>query len=177
MITDSEIRQTGSLGKPHGIGGEITALIPEDIDIDLLRCIVVETEGIYVPFFIEQWRPKSSESVLLKLEGIDNEIQAKNLANKPVFVLREDLDKMGFAEDSDGDGFYTADIIGFTVRDSDGTPVGKIKDYDDQTENILILVELPDNREVYLPLADDLIEDFDPEGKTITLDIPLGIIE
>lgn len=175
MITSSELYPAGRLGKPHGINGEVTALIPGEIDIDELKCIVLDIDGIFVPFFIDQWRTKSGESVLLKLEGISNEIQAKALSNKEIYILHEDMAKMGLEEEVN-EGFYTADVIGFTLYDSDGSLVGEVTDYDDQTDNVLLLVKLSDGREVYVPLADDLLTGFDAENKTITLDLPTGII-
>lgn len=177
MIRKTEIRPVGTFNKPHGINGEINAVIPSDIDIDRLKCVVVELDGIFVPFFIEQWRPRSSESVLLKLEGIDNENQAKELTNKELYLLVEDLREMGLENDEESNGFYMSDIIGYTVHDTDGTVAGEITGYDDQTENVLISVRTPRGKTVYLPLADNLIEDFDSGHRSITLDIPAGLID
>lgn len=178
MITESEILAVGNLAKPHGINGEITGILPSEISLDDLTCVVIDIDGIYVPFFIEKWRPKSSESVLIKFEGIDNEIKAKQISNKDLFVLRRDLEKMGFEEpDNDEEGFYASDLIGFTVFDSDNNRIGQVCDYDDQTENLLILVKRQDDSTIYLPLADDLIEEFDSEKKVIILDLPTGLID
>ena len=85
MIKSEEIKEIGSFIKPHGINGEIVALLPSEIDVDALSCIVLDMDGIYVPFFIEDWRPKAKESILLKLEGVTDEIAAKEFTGKIIF--------------------------------------------------------------------------------------------
>ena len=70
MITREELIAIGHYNKPHGVAGEISATI--DVDADALRelsCLVSEVDGIYVPFFINSCRSKSSETVLLTIDG------------------------------------------------------------------------------------------------------------
>lgn len=174
MIKPEEIKEIGSFIKPHGINGEITALFPAEVDPDMLSCIVLDMDGIFVPFFIDEWRPKATESVLLKLEGVTDESGAKEFAGKHIFCLRKDLPE-SIAEDDEG--FFTGDLIGFELSDADSTPVGEVIDFDDQTENVLLMVKRPDGTVIYAPLAEELIVEFDPEAKKISLDLPEGIYE
>lgn len=173
MIKSEEIKEIGSFIKPHGINGEIVALLPSEIDVDALSCIVLDMDGIYVPFFIEDWRPKAKESILLKLEGVTDEIAAKEFTGKIIFCLRRDLPESF----EDEDGFFTGDLIGFELYSADMNSVGEVVDFDDQTENVLLMVKRPDGAIIYVPLAEDLIVEFDPEGEKITLDLPEGIYE
>ena len=92
MITPDSIIRIGQLVKPHGIKGEITATLDYDIDLDLLSCIVIEIDGIYVPFFIAGVRPKSTENVILKLDDIDHETAVKELCGKDYFAMRNDVE-------------------------------------------------------------------------------------
>lgn len=174
MIKPEEIKEIGSFIKPHGINGEITALFPAEVDPDMLSCIVLDMDGIFVPFFIDEWRPKATESVLLKLEGVTDESGAKEFAGKHIFCLRKDLPE-SIAEDDEG--FFTGDLIGFELSDTDSTPVGEVIDFDDQTENVLLMVKRPDGTVIYAPLAEELIVEFNPEAKKISLDLPEGIYE
>lgn len=50
MIHRSEILEIGRLLKPHGIKGEITVELFGDIDMRALKCVVVNIDGIFVPF-------------------------------------------------------------------------------------------------------------------------------
>lgn len=74
MIATDNLTAIGQFGRPHGLKGEISAQIPNtDIDPGELLCIFVELDGLYVPFFIESWRTKGAESVLLTLDGVDSQ--------------------------------------------------------------------------------------------------------
>lgn len=68
MITESEIIEIGKIGKPHGINGEINVYLNEDVDFERLDKIVLEIEGIYVPFFIDNVRTKRIDTVIMHIE-------------------------------------------------------------------------------------------------------------
>ncbi|MDE6528656.1 MAG: 16S rRNA processing protein RimM, partial [Muribaculaceae bacterium] len=87
MIRENELRVVGRLLKPHGICGEITALITGDVDLTELNCIVLRLDGIFVPFFLEAVRPKSSETDLLTINGISDETQAARLCPNDIYAL------------------------------------------------------------------------------------------
>ena len=102
MIEEKELVEIGKVGKPHGIHGEINVYIDEDVIIDRLEKLIVNIDGIYVPFFIESIRPKRIDSVIMSLEGIENEQQAAELTNHEAFALITDDVK----EQPDDDGMY-----------------------------------------------------------------------
>jgi len=80
MIKKEDVFKIGQFAKPHGIKGEITLLTTSDVfDDSDDPFIVCEFEGILVPFFIEEYRYKSDSSILVKLENIDSELQAREL--------------------------------------------------------------------------------------------------
>ena len=60
IISPEILTTVGKLMKPHGINGEITVLLTADVDLAALRCVILEMDGIYVPFFLNSVRPKSS---------------------------------------------------------------------------------------------------------------------
>ena len=64
MIVESEISVIGRTLKPHGINGEIAATIDAPVNLDSLQCIILDIDGIYVPFFIRSYRYRGSEAVL-----------------------------------------------------------------------------------------------------------------
>ena len=65
MIRLAEIAEAGHFNKPHGIKGEMSATLDFDLDLDNVKCIIVSVEGIFVPFFIRSWRPKTADTCLL----------------------------------------------------------------------------------------------------------------
>lgn len=51
MITSDEIIEIGAFVKPHGVKGEISAQIDYEIDLQELKCLIIDIDGIFVPFF------------------------------------------------------------------------------------------------------------------------------
>ncbi len=78
---------------------------------------------------------------------------------------------------NDDDGFYAADLIGYTIVHADGRPVGKITDINDSTENALFIIQSPDGTDKYIPIADELIDEINPENRYITMTLPEGLLD
>lgn len=175
MIREQEIAVIGQTLKPHGINGEISATIDRDIDIAALKCLIFDIDGIYVPFFVGSYRARGTEAVLLSIDGIKDESQAAKLCGMDIFALKSDLADLD--DEFDEDGFYISDLVGYTLLDDKDKKIGEIIGYDDSTANTLLTIELEDNTTKYVPVADELIEEFNPEQKTIKLNLPAGIFE
>lgn len=174
MIGQSEIMPIGLLLKPHGIKGEITMQVDADIDLRELRCIVLDIDGIYVPYFIDSVRPRSSESVLVTISDIDTEEKAQELCGKEVYALRADVPN---ADGDDDGGFFLADLVGYNIETNENECIGEIIAYDDSTENVLIVVRSLAGKTIYIPIADEFIDGIDPDKKVVMMDLPEGLID
>lgn len=170
MIEAAQLTQIGRFGKPHGVRGEISAIA--DTDIGCLPCIFVETDGLMVPFFVENVRAKGVESVLLTIEGIDTQEKAATFTNRPLYACTADLPE----DDNDEDGFYLDDLVGWTITDGE-TTVGTIEDFDDSTANYLFHVLATDGNTIIIPASTDLIEGADPDTKTLFMNLPEGLLD
>lgn len=183
MITEDQLKPVGVFLKPHGINGEIALQRDfDDIDFDEFRCIVVDVDGIFVPFFIDGVRPKGAETDLLSIDGIDNETQAARLTNKTVYLLRDELSafRRKVAEESgdeEEEGFFADDLVGFAVRTDEGTELGQIVSIDDSTANYLFVVETESGRNLLIPVAEEFIAGIDTERNILTLSLPEGLLE
>ena len=86
MIREEEVYQIGKLGKTHGVKGEISFLFDDDVfdrvDTDYL---ILKIDGIFVPFFIEEYRFKSDSNAIVKFEDIDTQERARELTGCEVF--------------------------------------------------------------------------------------------
>lgn len=172
MIARDSLSEIGRFARPHGINGEITAALDYGLTPDDLRCIIVEIDGIFVPFFISSFRTKGHENFLLAIDGIDSDNEAKLLSNKIIYALTDELPEC--FENEDGDGLYASDLIGWNITEDD-RPLGIIDNIDDSTANVLLIVSTPDNKTIYVPLADELINAVDPDTKTLDVTLPDGI--
>ena len=174
MINRSELTPIGAFLKPHGIKGEIAAELDIDCDsVMSLSCIVVEMDGIYVPFFIGASRPKGRDTALLTVDGVGNENEAAQFAGKTVYAKADEIEG---EEGEDSAGTYVTDMAGYTIVNPEGDTVGKIDYVDDSTQNILFVVETPTQETVYIPAAPELMTALDLDRKTITMELPEGLL-
>lgn len=173
MIEEKELVGIGKIGKPHGIHGEINVYLDEDVIADRLEKLVMNIDGIFVPFFIESIRPKRVDTVIMALDGIDTEQKAAELTNHEVYALISDDVK----EQPDEDGMYASDLIGYTIVHVNGQPIGEITGVEDSTENALFLVKAQNESTVYIPIADDLIDEIDRDRKIVVMTIPEGLLD
>lgn len=177
MILSDEITAFGRVDKTHGIHGEMSvSLYPRaidiDIDVDAMRCVVLDIDGIYVPFFVKGSRQRGNGSLLLMLDGVDTDGEASSFTGKEIFALNNDLD---LAQDEDSDYLTLDDMPGYIIVDSDGTVVGTIGYVDDSTENVLFEVTAADGKAINVPAAEQLITDVDVDKKILYMNLPIGI--
>ena len=165
-----DVYRIGRIGKPHGVKGEMNFMFTDDVfdrtDSDYL---IIEVEGLLVPFFIEEYRFRSDETALLKLYDIDTQEQARQFTNCEVFFERSKAD-------TPDDELTWAQIVGFRIVDeNNGKIVGEIVAVDDSTENTLFEVQVS-QRQVLIPASDSLIRSIDTQSQTITMTIPDGLL-
>ncbi len=175
MITREELIVIGHYNKPHGVNGEISATV--DVDIDLVRalsCLVSDMDGIFVPFYVNACRPKTAETILLTIDGIDNEQEASRLVNHDIYALKTEFSLE--SEEADADGYPLDYFIGYELRDADGTRVGEITGVDLSTENAIFIVDR-DGDEVMVPATDELIVEFDTDNNLMVMDLPQGLLD
>lgn len=172
MIKLSEIAEIGRFNKPHGIKGEISVSVDGNIDLEDVKCIIVRIDGIFVPFFLKSVRPKTADTSLITIEGIDSEEKAQELTNRDIYILRSDLPE----EETDEDGLYASDLIGYEINDITSGNIGVIENINDSTQNILFIVRTPEGKELYIPVAEEFILSVDPDNETVRTDIPIEIL-
>ena len=169
MIKEQEVYKIGIIGKAHGVKGELSIQIDDDVfDRVDAEYLVLKLDGIFVPFFMEEYRFKSDSVALVKFEGVDTQERARELTGVEVYFPRELAE-----QDEEAELSYAA-LVGYTLIDNNsGNPIGTIAYVDEQTINIMF--ELEDGR--LIPASEELIVDVDQKNRTITLDIPEGILD
>ena len=167
MIRKEEVYKIGRLGKVHGVKGEITFMFDDDVfdrvDADYL---VLEVDGILVPFFIEEYRFRSDTTALMKFEDIDTQERARELTNCDVYFPH------ALVPDDEGPVTFSF-LVGFDlIEATTGQVVGRIAAINDQTANVLF--ELEDG--TLIPAADDLVTEIDQKKRQIHMTLPDGLL-
>ena len=168
MIRQEEVYKIGRLGKAHGVKGEVSFQFDDDIfdrvDADYL---VLDIDGILVPFFMEEYRFRSDSVCLVKFCNVDTQQRAQELTGCDVFFPR------ALAEEGDEIPSLSM-LVGFEiVNAANGKAIGRITAIDDSTANILF--EMEDG--MLIPANDDLIEVINAEQQQIKMNIPQGLLE
>ena len=168
MIKQEEVYRIGRLGKAHGIKGEVSFQFDDDIfDRVDAEYLVLEVEGILVPFFMEEYRFRSDTVALVKFCDVDTQQRASELTGCEVYFPR------ALADEDEGN-VSLAMLVGFDIIDAGtGSKIGTIAAVDDTTVNLLF--ELEDGR--LIPASDDLICDMDMKQGEIRMNIPEGLLE
>ena len=82
MIKRDELIKIGQFNKPHALQGEISFTFTDDIfDRSEAPYLVCEIDGIFVPFFIEEYRFRTDTTALMILENIYSSEDANMFTN------------------------------------------------------------------------------------------------
>lgn len=171
MIKKEEVFKIGIINKPHGVKGEVSFTFTDDIFDWVEDCdyLVLLLDGIWVPFFIEEYRFRSDNVALVKFEGIDSTEKARTLTNVEVYY------PVKFMDDQEEISSWNY-FIGFRVEDIHHGCLGTVVDVDDATMNVLFVIENGDE-EVLLPAHEEFILDIDRKKKILKVDIPDGLLD
>ncbi len=168
MIKREEVFKIGRLGKPHGVKGELFFQFDDDI-FDRVECdyLVLEIDGILVPFFMESHRFRNGYLAFVKFKDVDTQERASELTGCDVFFPCD-------LADAENEAPILEMLIGFKLIDANTKKlVGVITDINDQTANVLF--ELDNG--ALIPASDELIMNIDTDREQIVMDIPDGLLE
>lgn len=175
MIEKDKLVEIGKFQKTHALRGELNAVIDVPLEyVDDENPLIVEMEGIPVPFYAESVREKGSTTCLIKLRGVDSQQEAAEMVNKSIFAPRDIVEDY---MECDGEMLLEQDILGFKVLDVKFGDLGEVARVDSSTDNVLLVVEGLDGGEYLIPFVDDFILKINVDNKTIETSVPDGLLD
>ncbi|MFM2038543.1 MAG: hypothetical protein RL432_1482, partial [Bacteroidota bacterium] len=80
--------QIGHIAKLHGYLGEVSLFldVTQPEKYREMNLVYVEVDGIATPFTIHSVKPMNNGFMVLKLDGVNSEDEAKRLVRKSVFL-------------------------------------------------------------------------------------------
>ena len=135
-----------------------------------LQSFLIEQESSLIPCFTTKVRLHKSQLLRVSLEDVKSEKQADLMIGKSVYLPLDELPKLA------DDQFYFHDIIGFEVIDNLHGLIGTISGINDASSQVLLEVE-HDDRQIMIPLVDELIQKLDKQQKQLYLSIPEGLLD
>ena len=170
MIRKEEVYKIGLFNKPHGVHGELLFTFTDDIfdyaDCEYLICLL---DGIFVPFFIEEYRFRSDTTALMKLEGVDSAERARTFTNVEVYY------PVKYAEAVEDKGLTWDTFVGFSMKDIHAGVLGEVIDVDTSTVNTLFVVDRQ-GEELLVPAQEEFIRKINKGERQITVELPEGLL-
>lgn len=170
-MAKQEYFELGALAKPHGIKGALHAFLDVDdpYEYDELTSVFVQEGQELVPYFIDDIQIKPNLNLIF-FEGIDSVDKAKELVGKKLFL------PMSFLPKLKDNQFYYHEIIGYQVEDQSLGLLGIVKEVVSLgAQDVVVMIY--QNREVLIPLTDEIIPKVNKKEKVIQTILPEGLLE
>ena len=161
----------GKIIRTHGYKGGLKAILdvdqPEEYrELDML---FIEVKDQLIPWMIENIHLERNKANL-KLADLNDMESAEKLVGRFIYLPVELLPKLK------GNKFYYHEVAGFRVHDEDHGDIGFIDRVIDLPNNPLFAITFND-KEILLPISDEIILKVDRKKKTIDVRAPEGLIE
>ena len=161
----------GYFTKTKGLKGEIQLYFEfdayEDLDLDV---VFAELNGKMVPFFVSSFKLYPNNTGLFYFDDLDHIDKAQALVKKKVYLP---LAKM---PERDEDDFTYDDLKGFTVSDETQGELGQIIEVNEYPQHYVATIWFK-NKEILIPLNEDMIVEIDEDEKTLLVDLPEGLLD
>lgn len=191
MIRQEEVFKIGFISRTHGVKGEVEVQFTDDpFDRGEIDYLVLEIDGIFVPFFFNEYRYKGSQSALFTFADVDSEEKGRRLVGLSVYYPKAEAARIASEAVEEGEEMDLSSLRAltgyrvFAIDEEDSTDdelatfdLGEITYVDESSMNTLITVVDDDDEERILPLHTDFIVEVDAMERTLLLDIPLEILE
>lgn len=169
---EGELIEVGQTGRAHGVKGEVR-VFAEHPDAEFFQpgqSLWLEKRRGYDSYTIEKWRI-ANDFVIAKFEEVDGRTEAERLRNLPVYVAADSLPRAG------DESFYHFELEGRAVylRPTDDAPddqrrlVGEVAGIFPTGANDVLVVDLEDGEELYVPMFEGAVEEIAPDDDTVTL--------
>lgn len=171
-MDQSELYELGKILKTFGPKGEVVVYldVDEPAKYRKLDSVFVSFNKSFIPFFIEKIQLKPKNQAVVKFQDVDNQEDAAMFTGCSLFLPLSNLPKLK------GNRFYYHEIAGFDVIDEKKGPVGKVTRILELPHQAMFEI-LSGNKEILIPVVDEIIVKVDRKTKTLRIDAPEGLID
>jgi 16S rRNA processing protein RimM len=161
----------GHIAKVSRVEGAVTVKLEKSFidNIPQMESVFLEIEGRPVPFFIAESEYSGKDTLRIWFIAYDSAGKLNEFTGCRVFLTSD----AHSAEPDDDFG----DITGYEVLTDDDLLLGHITKVIQNPGQYLLSISSPQNKEILVPLHEDLIIQLDHKMKLIILKIPEGLLE
>jgi 16S rRNA processing protein RimM len=163
----------GYISSPHGIKGEVRVVPLTDHPgrfrkMDSLK--LYSQEGTFVRTLqIRGVRKDEGRGELIVAGDVTDRDEAEALVGLSIMIDAEERVPLPEGE------FWVDDLIGLTMRDSEGNILGEVIDFLSTGKNELYMVRDEKGGLHYIPVVEEFIRDIDLSSKSITVELTEGL--
>lgn len=160
----------GEALKTFGVNGELVVKLNPDLqdDLNIKEPLFIIFDGLTVPFYVRSFESRGNHKLIMAFDDIDNEFLATELTGKKLYYASTSKH-----QNTNDDLSY---FIGYTLIDGGLGKLGVITDFFDYPGNPCFQTYYND-KEVLVPINEDLIGGIDDKNKTILLALPEGLLD
>ena len=179
MLHKEDFEHIGTLGRAHGTQGEVSAKLSVDLSglwegADSSFFLMLEEQGLLIPYRVLKCRTKGEEIDLIIFSGITTKDEADALTGRHVWLDRDYLS----SEEDIEDFFDYQHYVGFDLYDATTqSHIGRIVAIDESTLNTLLQIETSTGKELILPISEELIDHLDLDKHCLYMQIPTGLFD
>ncbi len=160
--------EVGKIVKTHGVNGEVIVELDNPAILeDTTEPVVLEIEGLRVPFFIAQARAVSAQRARVQFDCTHTEQRAKTLVGCKFFVSPDVFD------DIDDEYASPSAIVGFTVVDKRHGDIGKVLSVDNLNINPIMVVG---EKQTLIPFHPEFVSKIDFRKRQVRVALPDGLL-
>ena len=162
----------GKIVSKYSFKGEVLVkLDTDDPEVyENMESVFVSLGNNLVPFFIDRCRLHKSNLLRIDFEEVKTESDADRIMGSALYLALNLLPKLS------GNKFYFHEVIGFTMIDDVHGDIGIIQSINDSTAQALFEV-LKGDKQLLIPVNDQIIVKVDRENKTIHVVTPEGLVK
>jgi len=162
----------GVLTKPHGYKGDVILSCTNSLPEDILKweSVFIETDGLLVPFFIDDCILTHADTAVIRFEDYTNIELIREFLHCQVYIPKT------FVKKKRSVSFEITDLEGYTVIDRHFGDLGIVEEILDYSQNIVFRIT-KEKQEVMVPVHDSIVENIDTRKKIIFINAPEGLID
>ena len=172
-IPKTDCTKIGFIRKTRGVHGELVLEFEEhyEFSVEEATRFFLEVDGLLVPFFVAEdgLHVKSAKTAFVNFDWIVSEKYAQRIIGANVYLFTSEI-----VDEPEEAGL--SELEGFTLFDNSGEKIGKISQVEDFSGNVVLTIG-SGNNELLIPFNEDFLVAINPENKTLTLELPEGLID
>ena len=161
----------GYVTKTRGLKGEVQVFFEfdeyEQLEFDV---VFADMNGKLVPYFVASAKLQANKTGYFNFDDADHIDKVQPLLKKKLYLPLAQM-----PEREEGEFFYT-DFKGYLAIDETLGELGEILEVNEYPQQFVATVMYKET-EILFPLNEDFIVEYDEDEKTLTLNLPEGLLD